>query len=99
MKNHGVSKLRNLIQRVLVVSSYPSDVTENMVHAMVDAFLQQELKIHNPKLLNFVENSMFGVVKMIKNFLNRKRIHCSFMAAWGTKTKGGKLYTMRNLDW
>ena len=21
------------------------------------------------------------------------------MAAWGSKTKGGKLYTMRNLDW
>jgi hypothetical protein len=99
MKNHGVSKLRNLIQRVLVVSSYPSDVTENMVHAMVDAFLQQYLKIHNPKLLNFVENNLFAVVKMIKNFLNKKRIHCSFMAAWGSRTKGGKLYTMRNLDW
>lgn len=31
--------------------------------------------------------------------MNKKRIHCSFMAAWGSKTVGGKLYTMRNLDW
>jgi hypothetical protein len=29
----------------------------------------------------------------------KKRIHCSFMAAWGSRTKGGKLYSMRNLDW
>lgn len=31
--------------------------------------------------------------------MNRKRIHCSFFAAWGSKTQGGQLYTMRNLDW
>jgi predicted choloylglycine hydrolase len=31
--------------------------------------------------------------------MNKNRIHCSFMAAWGSKTQGGKLYTMRNLDW
>ena len=27
------------------------------------------------------------------------KIHCSFFATWGSRTKGGKLYTMRNLDW
>jgi hypothetical protein len=91
--------MRNLVERFLVVSSYPGDFGSDIVYAMVDAFLQQGLRIHNPKLLNYVENNMFSVVKMIRHFLNRKRIHCSFMAAWGTKTKGGKLYTMRNLDW
>jgi hypothetical protein len=57
------------------------------------------LKLKNPKVLDYVENNMFAVAKMIKKFINRKRVHCSFMAAWGSKTKGGKLYTMRNLDW
>ena len=31
--------------------------------------------------------------------MNKKRIHCSFFAAWGKRTQGGKLITMRNLDW
>lgn len=36
---------------------------------------------------------------MIKQFQNGKRIHCSFFALWGNRTVGGKLMTMRNLDW
>ena len=27
------------------------------------------------------------------------RMHCSMLGAWGSRTAGGKLYTMRNLDW
>lgn len=69
------------------------------MYALVDAFIEKGLRITNPTLLNYVENNLFAVAKMIKKFMNRKRIHCSFMAAWGSKTKGGKLYTMRNLDW
>jgi hypothetical protein len=69
------------------------------MYAMVDAFLQDALRIKNPMLLNYVENNLFHFVKLFKKFMNKKRIHCSFMAAWGSKTKGGKLYTMRNLDW
>ena len=42
---------------------------------------------------------MFALSKTFTKFMNKWRIHCSFMAAWGSKTKGGKLYTMRNLDW
>lgn len=98
-KNHNSSKLRVLAQRYLVVSSYPGDFSSDIVYAMVDAFLEQSLKIQNPLLLNYVENNLFAVVKFFKHFLNNKRIHCSFMATWGSKTKGGKLYTMRNLDW
>lgn len=91
--------LRVLIQRVLVVSSYPGDFGSDIIYAMVDVFLQKGLRIKNPKLLNYVENNLFSVVKFLKKFMNRKRIHCSFMATWGTKTKGGQLYSMRNLDW
>jgi hypothetical protein len=36
---------------------------------------------------------------MIRDFITKVKINCSFMAAWGSKTNGGKLYTMRNLDW
>jgi hypothetical protein len=42
---------------------------------------------------------MFGLVKLYRKFMIKKRIHCSFMATWGSRTKGGKLYSMRNLDW
>ena len=66
---------------------------------MVDAFLEKGLRIQNPKLLDFVENNLFAVLRDIKKFLNRKAFHCSFMAAWGSRTKGGNLYSMRNLDW
>ena len=48
-KNHNLSKMRNIIERFLVVSSYPGDFGSDIVYAMVDAFLQQGLKIHNPK--------------------------------------------------
>ena len=42
---------------------------------------------------------MFEVIKLIKDFMNKKRIHCSFFALWGNRTEGSKLLTMRNLDW
>ena len=42
---------------------------------------------------------MFEFAKMIKHLINVNKIHCSFFATWGSRTKGGKLYTMRNLDW
>ena len=69
------------------------------MYALVDIFIQKGLRIQNPHLLDYVENNVFGLAKTFKRIMNRKRIHCSFMAAWGSKTKGGQLYTMRNLDW
>jgi len=99
IQNHKIHNLRNLIERTLVVSSYPGDFGDDIMYAMVDAFLEQVLRIKNPKLLDIVENNLFRFVKLFKKFMNKKRIHCSFMATWGTKTVGGKLYTMRNLDW
>ena len=53
-KSHSIKNLRNLVQRVLVVSSYPGDIGDNIAYAMVDVFLQKELRIKNPKLLNYV---------------------------------------------
>lgn len=84
-----MDRMRNLVQRVLVVSAYPSDIEENIMHALFDAFLQNWLKIKNPKLLNLIENNLFGFENMIRKFINRKRIHCSFMATWGSRTKNG----------
>lgn len=88
-----------MFERILVVSSYPGDVTTDIMYAMLDVFVEKGLRIENPYLLDFVENNFFALVKFIKKFINKRIIHCSFMAAWGTRTKGGKLYTMRNLDW
>jgi hypothetical protein len=31
--------------------------------------------------------------------MENMKMHCSFFATWGSRTQGGKLYTMRNLDW
>jgi hypothetical protein len=91
--------LRNLFERTLVLSSYPGDFTSDIMYAMFDAFIEKGLRIQNPYLLDYVENNLFALVRIFKNFMNKKRIHCSFMAAWGSRTQGGKLYTMRNLDW
>jgi len=96
---YKIKKLRNLIQRVLVVSSYPGELSTDIMYAMLDAFMEKTLKIKNPKLLDYVENNLFRLTKLFKKFMSKKRIHCSFMAAWGSRTIGGKLYTMRNLDW
>lgn len=53
MKGYKVS-LRILIQRTLVVSSYPGDIGVDIMYAMVDVFLEKSLKITNPKLLDYV---------------------------------------------
>lgn len=98
-KVHKISRLRNLVERVLVISSYPGDVTKDISYAMLDAFLEKGLRIHNPHLLDYVEDNMFKIARTIRKFLNKKAIHCSFMAVWGSRTKGGHLYSMRNLDW
>ena len=81
------------------MSSYPGDIGTDVMYAMLDAFIQKTLKIKNPRLLDYVENNLFRLVKLYKKFMSKMRIHCSMFAAWGSKTKGGKLYTMRNLDW
>ena len=31
--------------------------------------------------------------------MHKMKVQCSFFATWGSRTQGGKLYTMRNLDW
>jgi hypothetical protein len=54
LKSHNLSRMRTLIQRILVVTSYPGDFSSDVMYAMVDVFLQQELKIKNPTLLNYV---------------------------------------------
>lgn len=98
-KVHKISKLRNTIERILVISSYPGDVTKDIMYAMLDVFLEKGLRIQNPKMLDYVEKNLFAIVKTFRKFLNKKSFKCSFMAAWGSRTKGGQLYTMRNLDW
>jgi len=35
----------------------------------------------------------------LPNQLNKKGKHCSLAAAWGDRTRGGELYSLRNLDW
>lgn len=83
----------------MVVSSYPGDFTYDIIYTLLDQFLREYLPGKNEKILNIVENQIFEVVKFLKNILNKKRIHCSFFAIWGKRTQGGKLITMRNLDW
>ena len=95
----GIRNMRLLFQRVLMVSAYPGHITNNIAYSMVDAFLQDVLRIKNPTLLNWVENNIFDFASLVERFLHRKQIHCSFMAAWGSRTKNGELYSMRNLDW
>jgi hypothetical protein len=51
---HKTQKFRNLIQRTLVVSSYPGDFGNDIMYAMLDAFMQKTLRIKNPKLLDYV---------------------------------------------
>jgi hypothetical protein len=98
-KVHKLNNLRVLVQRNLVFSSYPGDFNIDIMYSMLDAFLQKGLHIQNPILLNYLENNLFALTKTFTKVMNKLRIHCSFMATWGSKTKGGKLYTMRNLDW
>jgi hypothetical protein len=31
--------------------------------------------------------------------MQKKKLQCSFFAVWGDRTEGGKVFTMRNLDW
>ena len=42
---------------------------------------------------------MQHILKMVKQFMKITKMHCSFFATWGSRTNGGQLYTMRNLDW
>ena len=88
-----------MFEQTLVISSYPGNFNSNIAYALLDEFMRDVLRIHNEKLLNIVEKHFFEAVEFLKKFINKKRIHCSFFAAWGNRTEGGKLITMRNLDW
>jgi hypothetical protein len=82
-----------------VVSSYPGDFNSDITYALLDEFLRDTAHINNEKILNYVEDHIFEVAAMIRSFMKKNKIHCSFFATWGQRTVGGKLYTMRNLDW
>jgi hypothetical protein len=45
VKVHKISKLRNLVERTLVFSSYPGDFSSDIMYALVDIFVQKWLKI------------------------------------------------------
>jgi hypothetical protein len=98
-KVHKLRNLRGLVQRTLVVSSYPGDFNNDITFALLDEFLRDSVGLKNEKILNWVEDHLFEVAEIIKHFMNKNKIHCSFFATWGSRTNGGKLYTMRNLDW
>lgn len=44
-KVHKISKLRNLLERTLVFSSYPGDFTTDIMYALVDIFIEKGLRI------------------------------------------------------
>lgn len=48
---------------------------------------------------NIIQDGYLKVVNILKKFIKKVSIHCSFFAVWGQRTKDGKLYSMRNLDW
>lgn len=98
-KEQNIHNLRSIVEQTLVVSSYPGDFTNDIAYALLDEFLRDMGRIGNEKILNIVEDKIFECVKLIKDFFNKKRVHCSFFALWGDRTSGGKLITMRNLDW
>lgn len=51
---HKIHSMRSMIQRTLVISSYPGDFGNDIIYAMVDVFLQKYLRLHNQQLLNIV---------------------------------------------
>jgi hypothetical protein len=83
----------------LVISSYPGDFTADIMYSLLDQFLRARLPYLDEEILNVIEKDLISVVKFLVKYLNKKRIHCSFFALWGNRTEGGKLITMRNLDW
>ena len=81
------------------MSSYPGDLGNDITYSLLDEFLRDRAHIKNEKIINYVEDHLFEVVKMVKQFMKITKMHCSFFATWGSRTNGGQLYTMRNLDW
>ena len=49
-KVHKNNRLRLIVQRTLVFSSYPGDFNIDIMYAMLDAFSEKGLKITNPTL-------------------------------------------------
>lgn len=94
----GYHKLKLFFERVLVVSSFPGDLGHDIAAVLLDEFLRN-LQIKNPKFMLEVQTRIIYAIRTITHFINKKRLHCSFFAVWGSRTQNRDLYTMRNLDW
>lgn len=96
----GLFQLHRLVKRTLVVSSYPGDIQNDIKYALIDQFIRAftPKAINNPAVKQLLDKKE-EFLEFYNDFVQRMKIHCSFFAVWGNRTEGGKVYSMRNLDW
>ena len=97
-------KLASITRRFNVLANMPAD-TKNLI-----TLLEQELEKGLPQweqaLLNKIINHLDGCTWCDggpTRFPHRKRLptapRCDAFATWGSRAKGGRLFSSRNLDW
>ena len=98
-KSRGFKMLSIYFERILVVSSFPGSLQNDILSILADEFLKRFIGNNNNDLESFIQENYLKAVDIIKKFIKKASINCSFFAVWGNRTKDGNLYTMRNLDW
>eukprot|EP01028_Stygiella_incarcerata_P006231 TRINITY_DN2551_c0_g1_i2.p1 TRINITY_DN2551_c0_g1~~TRINITY_DN2551_c0_g1_i2.p1 ORF type:complete len:515 (+),score=117.18 TRINITY_DN2551_c0_g1_i2:142-1686(+) len=93
-KETGIPDLHRYVARIVTLSNAPGDM-EDFFYILAEEF---EKWIHRHE--GHTKNMLDGLSKCLGDYSTRKtRNQCSMFALWGNRTDGGRLWTMRNLDW
>lgn len=92
---HGVDELEALVRRGMVVANFPGDIASNIEWLLLDQLVPRRLEAR-ARAAGYASLAQLVAATLGRLPGNRQ---CSMLGAWGSRTVGGKLYTMRNLDW
>ena len=97
-REEGYKLMGMYFERVLVISSFPGSLQNDILSILADEFLRQFVG-NDQAIEKFIQLNYLKAAEIIKKFIKKAGIHCSFFSVWGTRTENGKLFSMRNLDW
>ena len=85
----GVADLDKICTRGITLANLPGDVVD-IVYVLIDEFTSKVPLTKKERMI---------IPALKKLFAKYQGHQCSMFGVWGARTKGGNLFSARNLDW